>query len=80
MAYTTKQLNLVAPNVGAGFGGSVWTYVEPATAVATIIAAGYIDDGLDKGLKLGDLVLIAGLTSVTAQVTQIDANGDTTLV
>ena len=80
MAYTTKQLNLVAPNVGAGFGGSVWTYVEPAVAVATIIAAGYIDDGLDKGLKIGDVVLVVGTTTVSAQVTVIAANGDTTLV
>lgn len=84
MAYTTKNLNLVAPNVGAGFGGSVWTYVEPAETVANIIAAGYVDDGADKGMKVGDVVLIVGTTTAAAQVTVIDTSsnpaGDVTMV
>lgn len=79
MAYTSEDLNLIQANVGEN-GGSVWNYIEPATALATIIAAGYIDDGIDKGLKVGDQVLVSGLTSNLTLVTVIDANGDTTLV
>lgn len=79
MAYTSDDLNLIQANVGEN-GGSVWNYIEPATALATIIAAGYIDDGIDKGLKVGDQVLVSGLTSNLTLVTVIDANGDTTLV
>lgn len=79
MAYNTADLNLIKANVGHS-GGSVWAYVEPATALATIIAAGYIDDGLDKGLKVSDIVLVAGLTSNVTKVTVVAANGDVTLV
>lgn len=79
MAYTSKDLNLIKANVGAA-GGSVWNYVEPATALATIIAAGYISDGLDKGMKVNDQVLVSGLTSNLTLVTVVAANGDVTLV
>lgn len=79
MAYTSKDLNLIQANVGAA-GGSVWNYVEPATALATIIAAGYISDGLDKGMKVNDQVLVSGLTSNLTLVTVVAANGDVTLV
>lgn len=82
MAYVTKDLNLVAPNVG-GDGGSVWSYFS-ADALATIIAAGYIDDAFDKGLKVNDIVLVGGLTSNMAKVTVVDVSsnpsGDATLV
>jgi len=77
MAYVTKDFNLVAPNVG-GEGGSVWSYFS-ADAAATIIAAGYISDGLDKGVKVNDLVVIGGLTSVVGKVTVVAANGDVTM-
>jgi hypothetical protein len=79
MAYDTADLNLIKANVGHS-GGSVWAYIEPATALATIIAAGYIDDGLDKGMKVDDLVLVGGLTSNLTKVTVVAANGDVTLV
>jgi hypothetical protein len=79
MAYNSADLNLIQANVGHA-GGSVWNYVEPATALATIIAAGYIDDGLDKGLKVNDQILVSGLTSNLTLVTVVAANGDVTLV
>jgi hypothetical protein len=79
MAYNSADLNLIKANVGHN-GGSVWAYLEPATALATIIAAGYIDDGLDKGMKVNDLVLVGGLTSNLTKVTVVAANGDVTLV
>ena len=79
MAYNSADLNLLKANVGHS-GGSLWAYVEPATALATIIAAGYINDGVDKGLKVNDIVLVAGLTSNMTKVTVVAANGDVTLV
>ena len=79
MAYASADLNLLHANVGHT-GGSVWVYVEPATALATIIAAGYISDGGDKGMKVSDLVLVAGLTSNLTKVTVVAANGNVTLV
>ena len=78
MAYVSGDLNLVAPNVGHN-GGSVWAYTS-ADALATIIAAGYINDGGDKGVKVDDLVLVGGLTANLAKVTVVAANGDVTLV
>jgi hypothetical protein len=79
MAYNSADLNLIQANVGHS-GGSVWNYIEPATALATIIAAGYISDGLDKGLKVNDQILVSGLTSNLTKVTVVAANGDVTLV
>ena len=86
MAYVTKGLNLVAPAVGQGEGGSVWSYVGDGTDnVAAIIAAGFIDDGADKGMKVGDLVLIVanaetGIAQVTVIDTSVNASGDVTMV
>lgn len=79
MAYNPSDLNLIKANVGHS-GGSLWNYIEPATALATIIAAGYIDDGGIKGLKVNDQVLVSGLTSNVTKVTVVAANGDVTLV
>jgi len=79
MAYNSADLNLLQANVGHS-GGSLWAYVEPATLLATIIAAGYINDGLDKGMKVNDLVLVAGVTSNLTKVTVVTAAGLVTLV
>ncbi len=58
MAYQTKQLNLVAPNVGSNQGGSVWTYQNlDADNNAAMIAAGFLADAVDKGLENGDIVI-----------------------
>lgn len=77
MAYVSGDLNLIKANVGHS-GGSVWAYTS-GDALATVIAAGYIDDGGDKGLKVNDLVLVGGLTSNLAKVTVVAANGDVTM-
>ena len=58
MAYITKALNLVAPNVGTNLGGSVWSYWNPdGDNLAALVAANYITDALDKGMEPGDIVL-----------------------
>ena len=58
MAYQTKDLNLVAPNVGGDQGGSVWSYHNgDGDAAVAIVVADYISDAVDKGMKNGDIVL-----------------------
>lgn len=83
MAYVSGDLNLLQANVGHD-GGSLWGYVSTADAVAAIIAAGYIDDGADKGMKVGDHVLIAGTDTGQGQVTVVDVSsnpsGDITMI
>ena len=79
MAYATADLNLIKANVGHA-GGSLWMYSEVGTAFNTIIAAGYIDDGKAKGLKVGDAVIVLGATSNVTKVTVVAAGGDVTLV
>lgn len=71
MTYATASLNLDHPVMGSGnTAGSLaighWTYVS-ADAVATVIAAGYISDGVDKGMKVNDVV-----TVVDSNVPSID--------
>ena len=77
MAYNSKDLNLVAPAVGSGDGGSVWTYHEIGTALATLVAANYLTDALDKGVKAGDIVIFAGLTGGARSVLTVTASGAT---
>ena len=83
MAYEPDNLDLLKANVGEN-GGSLWGYQSTADAAAAIIAAGYIDDGADRGMKVGDHVLIAGTDSQYAQVTVVDTSsnpaGDVTMV
>lgn len=57
MAYISKDLNLVAPNVGSNSGGSVWSYSNTAgDTLAAIVAPNFITDALDKGLAVGDII------------------------
>jgi len=77
MAYATKDLNLVAPAVGSGDGGSIWTYHEIGTALATIIADNYMTDALEKGIKAGDIVIFAGLTGGAKSVLTVTTSGCT---
>lgn len=56
--YVTDELNLVAPAVGNGDGGSLWTYINSAEdSAATIRGAGYFSNGVRKGLRVGDYII-----------------------
>ena len=83
MAYVSGDLNLLQANVGHD-GGSLWHYSSSADAVAVIIAAGYIDDGADKGMNVKDTVLIAGTDTGQGQVSVVDTSsnpsGDITMI
>lgn len=64
MAYDTKSLNLQIPRMGAAEGvadagkSSAQFAYRSADAVATVIAAAYIDDAVDKGLQVNDVVVV----------------------
>lgn len=93
MAYDTKSLNVCTPRMGegenladAGFSAATWVY-RSADTFATVIAAAYIDDAVDKGLRVNDIVCVIDDNTPTAQwalVTVVDTttneNGDATLI
>ena len=73
MAYITKDLNLVAANVGAGQGGSLWSYVNAdVDSLAAQRAADFYSDGQEKGMKIGDSV-ISSDTAGIGGVLRVDA-------
>lgn len=91
MAYKSASLNLGIPRMGAaegaaadpaGLGSAMWVY-RSADAVATVIAAGYINDGNDKGVQINDCVVVVDDNVPTIDVTLVTAvaaNGDVTLL
>ena len=87
MAYLSASLNICIPRMGegeagadAGEGSGLWMY-RSDDAPATVIAAGYLDDGDDKGMRVGDGVLVVdnGASMTSHVVTVVDAVGDVTL-
>ena len=86
MAYATDSLNVAVPRVGGGDdagseSSALWVY-RSDDPKATVDGAGYIDNGNEKGLKVGDIVLVAdnGATATLSIVTAIAANGDVTML
>ncbi len=93
MAYDTKSLNLISPRMGtgedladAGFSFASFGY-RSADPIATVIAAGYIDDAVDKGLQVNDVVTVVDDSTptidyclVTVVDTSTNPNGDATLI
>ncbi len=89
MAYLSASLNVCIPRVGEGEGGAnagfsfaQYAY-RSADAIATVIAAGYIDDGVDKGLRVNDVVIVVddNVPSVdVCLVTVVAAGGDVTMI
>ena len=57
MAYVSNDLNCMVPRVGDG-GVALWTYRSAADAVGTIVGAGYVSDGVAKGIKVNDVVIV----------------------
>lgn len=89
MAYDTKSLNIMSPRMGegenladAGFSAACWVY-RSADTIATVIGAGYVDDGGDKGIRVNDFVIVIDDNVPTidlALVTVVAANGDVTMI
>ncbi len=87
MAYATNSLNLCIPRMGEGLdAGSLsfarYAYIS-ADAIATVIAAGYITDGNDKGLRVNDVVEVvdSNVPSIdVCLVTVVTAAGLVTMI
>ena len=93
MAYATGSLNQLTPRLGSGgdtgsLSAALWVY-RSDDAVASVIAAGYIDDAYDKGLQVDDVVIVIDSTAssetidvclVTVVDTSSNASGDATLI
>ena len=91
MAYDTNSLVTAFPRVGAaegpgnasgGFNAAMHIY-RSADPVATVIGAGYIDDGNEKGIQVNDFVIVIDDNVPTIDlclVTAVAANGDVTLL
>lgn len=90
MAYNPNNLNVARPRLGAGdddtgdagLSAALFCYVS-TDVEATVIAAGYVDDGNDKGVQVNDVFEIVDITTpliTHAVVTVVAANGDVTLV
>lgn len=91
MAYDTNSLVTISPRLGAaegpgdntgGYNAAVHIY-RSADAIATVIAAGYIDDGDDKKIQVNDIVLVVDDNVPTVDlclVTVVDAAGDVTMI
>ena len=57
MAYaTTNPPQVAVPSMGEQ-GPSIWTYTS-ADPRATVNLANYFSDGVDLGMKVGDLVIV----------------------
>ena len=89
MSYLTKELATMIPRLGtgedsedAGATTALHSYRSAADNVATIISAGYIDDGKAKGIKVNDVVIVIddAASIDLCLVTGVAAGGDVTLI
>lgn len=87
MAYATGSLNLCQPRMGEGLDAGSLSFAKydyiSADLIANVIAAGYIDDGNDKGLRVNDVVCVvdSNVPSIDlCLVTVVAANGDVTMI
>jgi hypothetical protein len=74
MAYTTTNPPRLL-NTGVDSGPNVWLY-SSADAQATVVAAGYITNAKDLGMKVNDLVFIVDTATPkisSAQLTVLNA-------
>ncbi len=80
MAYVTAQLNVLVPHVGDGPG--LWHYIG-VDVHTDVDATGFFTDGDDKGMRVGDNVLVNDNTTpfgaTIHQVTVVTAGGAATI-
>lgn len=76
MAYVSNQLNVLVPHVGQGPG--LWHYIG-VDVHTDVDAADFFADGDDKGMRVGDNVLVNDSTTpfgaTLHQVTVVTAGG-----
>jgi len=81
MAYSTSlPVALVSQRVGAD-GGAIWIY-KSTDDLGDALAADYISDGFDLGLKVGDVVIVIDSTNTkvsSCTVTTVTEDGAASL-
>lgn len=68
MAYVSANLNLIVSSMGDGMP-SIWTYKALADAQTAVRVNNFFSDGLAKGCRSGDIVLVtytSGAASIHA--------------
>ena len=78
MAYTTANLNRLVGDIDNSVPGSLWIY-SSADADATVKASNYFTDMLNKGVKVGDVILVnvVGTGLYVHSVLTVTASGGT---
>lgn len=61
MAYVPNNLVLITSSISDALG-SYYQYTTASDADATVVGAGYFSDGVDKGMKVGDIVDVVATT------------------
>ena len=56
MAYTPATLDCLIPRIGSG--PALWMYSSQADARAVIETDAYFSDGADRGLAIGDAMIV----------------------
>jgi hypothetical protein len=69
MAYNGANLSALAPATTSG--SFQWWYYRSADAQATVAAAGYITDGFDRGLTVGDIVTVHDTATPTESLHRV---------
>jgi len=79
MAYDSASLNLISPRLGTGDGttdsgesSALWIY-RSADAVGDVDATGYFSDATDKGLQVGDCVIVIDDNTPTVDLCLVTA-------
>jgi len=67
MAYASENLALISP--GAGKENTRCFTYKTTDAVAVLVAAAYIEDGVDRGMRVGDLVDIVKVDNLATPTT-----------
>lgn len=93
MAYKSANLQLLIPRVGGGdnvaaddggYGVALWSYraITGDNTLAQMQAGGFITDGGDKGVKVGDVIIFVenAVDASWGLVTAVAAGGAVTTV
>lgn len=69
--YDNTKLNCLVASRGAG-GPQLWVYTS-VDARATVEGSGYFSDGVERGLKLGDIVVVIYTTGYVTTIHAVSA-------
>lgn len=78
MAYTPSNLARLVGSIDNSGPGSIWLYTT-SDVTATVKAANYFTDMLNKGVKVGDVILVnvVGVGLYIHSVLTVTASGGT---